>query len=177
MEVLREAYDAGHRVFGENYVQELLEKAPAMPPDVAWHFIGHLQSNKAKALLTAVPNLTCVETVDSVKLATLLNKAWEAAAPASRPRLDVFVQVRRPRRSPSRAASVQRGGASSSPRRAHAQVNTSGEESKYGVEPGDAVSLARVCTMDALPLTRIGRFKWSQIRLANSPDQMSSQRS
>ena len=47
VEALREAYDAGQRVFGENYVQELLDKAPQMPADVAWHFIGHLQTNKA----------------------------------------------------------------------------------------------------------------------------------
>jgi hypothetical protein len=40
---LQEAYDAGQRAFGENYVQELLDKAPAMPADVQWHFIGHLQ--------------------------------------------------------------------------------------------------------------------------------------
>lgn len=40
---VQEAYDAGQRVFGENYVQELVEKAPQLPQDIAWHFIGHLQ--------------------------------------------------------------------------------------------------------------------------------------
>ena len=136
VEALREAYDAGQRDFGENYVQarsgaaertqpailthafalqELLEKAPQMPRDVRWRFIGHLQSNKAKALCAAVPGLVAVETVDSAKLATLLDAAWapQAAAQAAR-RLDVYVQV-----------------------------NTSGEETKYGVEPGDATALAR----------------------------------
>jgi hypothetical protein len=51
VEALREAYEAGQRVFGENYVQEMLDKAPAMPSDVRWHFIGHLQSNKVKAIV------------------------------------------------------------------------------------------------------------------------------
>ena len=45
---LMEAYDAGQRIFGENYVQELVEKKEQMPNDIQWHFIGHLQSNKIK---------------------------------------------------------------------------------------------------------------------------------
>ncbi len=52
--LLREAYDAGQREFGENYVQELVEKAPTLPDDMQWRFIGKLQSNKAKALVRAV---------------------------------------------------------------------------------------------------------------------------
>lgn len=103
---LQEAYDAGQRDFGENYVQELLEKAPILPSDIRWHFIGHLQSNKAKALIEGVPSLAMVETVDTEKLASKLNTAVEGAG---RSRLPVFVQV-----------------------------NTSGEESKYGIEPGEA---------------------------------------
>ena len=50
-EAVAEAYAAGQRHFGENYVQELLDKAPALPSDIAWHFIGQLQSNKARAVL------------------------------------------------------------------------------------------------------------------------------
>ncbi len=42
------AYDCGHRVFGENYVQELLDKAPQLPADIRWHFIGNLQTNKVE---------------------------------------------------------------------------------------------------------------------------------
>ena len=57
-------YDAGHKIFGENYVQEILEKAPKLPNDISWHFVGHIQSNKAKALVQGVPNLKVVETVD-----------------------------------------------------------------------------------------------------------------
>ncbi|KAF7121130.1 hypothetical protein RHSIM_Rhsim13G0151100 [Rhododendron simsii] len=49
--LVRQVYDAGHRCFGENYVQEILEKAPQLPEDIEWHFIGNLQSNKVKPLL------------------------------------------------------------------------------------------------------------------------------
>lgn len=109
---VQEAYDAGHRDFGENYVQELIEKAPVLPSDIRWHFIGHLQSNKVKALVEGVPSLAAVETVDSEKLATKLNAAIAAAG---RPALPVFVQV-----------------------------NTSGEESKHGLDPGaPTVALAQ----------------------------------
>ncbi|XP_037484509.1 pyridoxal phosphate homeostasis protein-like isoform X5 [Triticum dicoccoides] len=44
--LLRQLYDAGHRCFGENYVQEFVTKAPQLPEDIRWHFVGHLQSNK-----------------------------------------------------------------------------------------------------------------------------------
>jgi uncharacterized pyridoxal phosphate-containing UPF0001 family protein len=49
--MIQEVYDGGHRHFGENYVQEFLEKAPQLPADIQWHFVGHLQSNKAKVLV------------------------------------------------------------------------------------------------------------------------------
>lgn len=55
--------------------QEIVDKAPLLPADIRWHFIGHLQSNKIKALLGAVPNLTVLETVDSTKLADKLSAA------------------------------------------------------------------------------------------------------
>merc|ERR1719484_120860 len=74
-EMLMEAYERGHRSFGENYVQELVEKSKLLPADVQWHFIGHLQSNKC-GLIAQVPNLFMVETVDSQKLAEKLDKAW-----------------------------------------------------------------------------------------------------
>ena len=48
LESIQEAYDAGQRVFGENNVQELVQKAEALPKDIEWHLIGHLQSNKVK---------------------------------------------------------------------------------------------------------------------------------
>lgn len=52
--------------------QELIDKSPQMPDDVVWHFIGHLQSKKAKALVAGVPNLEVVETLDTTKLADKL---------------------------------------------------------------------------------------------------------
>jgi PLP dependent protein len=90
LEKLKEAYDVGQRCFGENYVQELVGKAPLMPEDVEWHFIGHLQKNKAKMLVGGVPNLL-VETVDTIKVANALNKACVSVG-RSTP-LGVFVQV------------------------------------------------------------------------------------
>eukprot|EP00771_Trimastix_marina_P003331 gnl/Trimastix_PCT/4572.p1 GENE.gnl/Trimastix_PCT/4572~~gnl/Trimastix_PCT/4572.p1 ORF type:complete len:246 (-),score=15.33 gnl/Trimastix_PCT/4572:39-776(-) len=83
------AYESGHRCFGENYVQELVNKANELPSDIQWHFVGHLQSNKCK-LIAGIPNLTMVETVDSVKIAQYLDKA---CAQHGRARLNVLVQV------------------------------------------------------------------------------------
>ncbi|SCU93172.1 LAME_0F02894g1_1 [Lachancea meyersii CBS 8951] len=67
-------YDHGVRSFGENYVQELVQKASILPQDIQWHFIGGLQTNKCKDL-AKVPNLFAVETVDSLKKAKKLNEA------------------------------------------------------------------------------------------------------
>ena len=86
--LIREAYDHGERHFGENYFQSLKRRAKTLPSDINWHFIGHLQSNKAKGL-AEIPNLYVVETVDSLKLAKTLNSAW---AKADR-KLKIFVQV------------------------------------------------------------------------------------
>jgi hypothetical protein len=74
IDALMEAYKAGQRAFGENYVQELIEKQPQMPQDVEWHFIGHLQSNKAKNI---APFVSYVHAVDSEKLLIELNKQAE----------------------------------------------------------------------------------------------------
>eukprot|EP01084_Bolivina_argentea_P126195 223479_1 len=71
--LIQELYDAGHRHFGENYVQELRKKALELPKDIEWHFIGHLQTNKCKDILS-IPNIALIETVDSEKLAKELNK-------------------------------------------------------------------------------------------------------
>ena len=62
---LMEAYDAGQRIFGESHVQELQGKVAAMPADVEWHFIGHLQTNKVKYL---APYVSMIHAVDSMKL-------------------------------------------------------------------------------------------------------------
>lgn len=61
-EMIRQAYDAGQRCFGESRVQELLAKEPILPDDIKWHFIGHLQTNKVKML---VGHADLIESVDS----------------------------------------------------------------------------------------------------------------
>ncbi|GER48154.1 proline synthetase associated protein [Striga asiatica] len=88
--LLRQVYDSGHRCFGENYVQEIVEKAPQLPEDIEWHFIGNLQSNKVKTLLSGVPNLAMVHTVDDEKIANHLNRA---IVNIGRKPLKVLVQV------------------------------------------------------------------------------------
>ena len=112
---IKEAYANGQRIFGENYVQELEEKAKSIEEsDIVWHFIGGLQSNKASKLLKNVlpHGKLVVETVGSAKVANKLNNAmanFDFAVP-----LDVFVQV-----------------------------NTSDEESKNGVSVEEAVTLCK----------------------------------
>ncbi len=71
VEALREAYDAGQRIFGESRVQELLAKEPQMSADVRWHFIGHLQTNKVKQL---VGHVAMIESVDSERLLDLIDE-------------------------------------------------------------------------------------------------------
>ena len=76
---VREAFDAGQRVFGENYVQEAIAKMDAVPAEAVWHMVGRLQSNKAKA---AVARFRAVQTVDSPRLARALERhAAEAGKP------------------------------------------------------------------------------------------------
>lgn len=81
------------RLFGENYAKELIEKSPQLPQDIEWHFIGHLQSNKCKALLKAVPNLAMIESVDSLKLAQELQKACVTTQRTKDKPLRILVQV------------------------------------------------------------------------------------
>ncbi|XP_004513878.1 uncharacterized protein [Cicer arietinum] len=88
--MIRQLYDAGHRCFGENYVQEIIDKAPQLPQDIQWHFIGHLQSNKVKTLLGGVPNLAMVEGVDNQKVANHLDRM---VSTLGRNPLRVLVQV------------------------------------------------------------------------------------
>lgn len=86
VEELQEAYAAGQRLFGENRAQELIAKAPLMPDDVRWHFIGHLQKNKVRAIM---PYVSVIESVDSVKLLQLIEKE---AARINR-KVDVLLQI------------------------------------------------------------------------------------
>ncbi|WP_299700012.1 YggS family pyridoxal phosphate-dependent enzyme [uncultured Pontibacter sp.] len=73
-EKIMEAYNAGHRLFGENKVQELLEKREQLPHDIAWHLIGHLQTNKVKQIAQFIDT---IQSVDSLKLLAEINKRAE----------------------------------------------------------------------------------------------------
>ena len=110
------AYEGGQRHFGENYVQELVDKAgdPSLETacDIRWHFIGHLQRNKCNSLVSA-PGLWMVETLDSERLATALDTSWRKKYPTEK-RLRVCVQV-----------------------------NTSGEDTKFGCQPDDVAQLVQ----------------------------------
>jgi len=125
-ELLQEAYDAGQRYFGENYVQELCGKVSELPTDIQWHFIGPLQSNKANLLVKTVglDQLSCVETVASLKLAKKLNKAV----------VDLDT---------SKCLGI------------YIQINTSGEESKSGVLPGEEMKDLTKSIMEDCPQLKI----------------------
>jgi pyridoxal phosphate enzyme (YggS family) len=73
-EEVLEAYNAGQRVFGENMVQELVEKHEQLPKDIEWHLIGHLQTNKVKYI---APFISMIQSVDSLKLLQEINKHAE----------------------------------------------------------------------------------------------------
>ncbi|CAF9932584.1 hypothetical protein IMSHALPRED_008932 [Imshaugia aleurites] len=107
-----------HLHFGENYQQELLQKAVLLPREIRWHFIGALQTNKCRPLAEQVPNLWCVESVDTGKKADQLEKGRAALCEREKTYEGV-------------------------PLRVFVQVNTSGEEEKSGVEPEGAVELCR----------------------------------
>jgi pyridoxal phosphate enzyme (YggS family) len=74
VEEVQEAYDAGQRLFGENMVQELVEKQEHLPKDIQWHIIGHLQTNKVKYI---APFISMIQSVDSLKLLQEINKHAE----------------------------------------------------------------------------------------------------
>lgn len=86
VEEIRALHDLGQRDFGENYVQELIEKQAALPSDIRWHFIGHLQSNKVKFL---IPFVHLIQGVDSIKLLKEISKQAEKMAR----RVNVLLQV------------------------------------------------------------------------------------
>jgi len=71
VEDIQVLYDAGHRDFGENYVQELVQKQAVLPKDIRWHFIGHLQTNKVKMI---APFVHLIHGVDSIKLLEVIDK-------------------------------------------------------------------------------------------------------
>ncbi|MCX6291760.1 MAG: YggS family pyridoxal phosphate-dependent enzyme [Bacteroidetes bacterium] len=71
VEEIMAVYNSGHKIFGENYVQELVEKHEQLPKDIQWHFIGHLQSNKVKLI---APFVSLIHSVDSFKLLKEIDK-------------------------------------------------------------------------------------------------------
>lgn len=125
--------------FGENYAQELGQKAELLPRSVRWHFIGGLQSTHCKPL-ARIPNLFAVSSVDTPKKARLLNRSrgeFLASADAA------------PATAPEGAWGGRIG--------VHVQVNTSGEEAKSGCAPGrDAVELCRLVLAECPHLRLLG---------------------
>ncbi|PSR77765.1 hypothetical protein BD289DRAFT_456551 [Coniella lustricola] len=121
-----------HTHFGENYAQELTQKAALLPSSIQWHFIGGLQTTHCKTL-AKIPNLFVVSSIDSIKKASRLNKSrgeflHEASSTSS---------------SSSSSSSATINGENKIIN-VHIQVNTSGEESKSGCSPGtEVVDLAR----------------------------------
>lgn len=70
-EIIMQAYNSGHKIFGENKAQELIQKQEILPNDIEWHFIGHLQTNKAKYL---APFVSMIHGIDSFKILKTVNK-------------------------------------------------------------------------------------------------------
>ncbi|KAJ6140524.1 hypothetical protein N7470_010320 [Penicillium chermesinum] len=118
---------ASQQHFGENYLQELLEKSRLLPKTIKWHFIGGLQSNKCVNLARDVHALWAVESVDSEKKATLLNKGWGD-------------------RKPEVMGEREESDAEADKLRIYVQVNTSGEENKAGIDPAAAPALSKATT-------------------------------
>lgn len=88
IEAIKSLYDLGQRDFGENYLDELVDKSKNLPNDINWHFIGHLQSKKVKRLLS-INNLKSIQTVDSLKIANEINKHCELQSR----KLDIYIQI------------------------------------------------------------------------------------
>ncbi len=86
VETILQVYNAGHKIFGENKVQELVAKYEQLPKDIEWHMIGHLQTNKVKYI---VPFIAMIHSVDSLKLIQEINKR---AAKVNRV-IDCLVQI------------------------------------------------------------------------------------
>ncbi|CAF1376097.1 unnamed protein product [Adineta steineri] len=94
VEDIIELYHAGQRYFGENYVEELETKSNhklirSECPDIRWHFVGHLQRKKVPRIITRVPNLDCIQTVDSVDLANRLNLILKKQSQ----KLNILIQI------------------------------------------------------------------------------------
>ncbi|KAI1506244.1 hypothetical protein F5X99DRAFT_128091 [Biscogniauxia marginata] len=124
--------------FGENYAQELSQKAGLLPRSIQWHFIGGLQSGHCKTL-AKIPNLFCVSSVDTAKKAQLLDKHRGEF-------LSSLSLSQSQSQSPTPSSPSSPSPSQPPPKlNIHIQINTSGEPSKSGCAPGpDAVSLCRL---------------------------------
>lgn len=87
-ETVKEAYDAGQRIFGENRVQELVAKQPALPGDVEWHFIGTLQTNKVRCI---APFVAMIQSVDSLRLVREIDRQAERCGRTIRILIEVHI--------------------------------------------------------------------------------------
>lgn len=87
-EAIREAYDAGQRIFGESRVQELLQKIPQLPGDIRWHMIGHLQTNKVRQI---IGRTALIESVDSLRLLDAIDAESLRAGTVTRVLLEVRI--------------------------------------------------------------------------------------
>jgi PLP dependent protein len=74
---IMEAYIAGQRIFGENKVQELVSKQALLPSDIEWHFVGHLQTNTVKQIISFI---STIQSIDSLKLIRIVNKEAQAVS-------------------------------------------------------------------------------------------------
>ncbi|MDE7345459.1 MAG: YggS family pyridoxal phosphate-dependent enzyme [Muribaculaceae bacterium] len=87
-EAVREAYEAGQRIFGESRVQELLAKVGELPSDIQWHFIGHLQTNKVRSL---IGKTSLIESVDSERLLELIDRESDRVGVVTRVLMQIHV--------------------------------------------------------------------------------------
>lgn len=137
-----------HLHFGENYAQELTQKASLLPRSIHWHFIGGLQSTHCKSL-ARIPNLFAVSSIDTPKKAQLLNKArgeFLASNPAPAATTTTTSPANQDDPSPPSDGTIG----------VHVQVNTSGEESKSGCAPGEeTISLCRLVASPECPHLRL----------------------
>ena len=119
VEDIFEAYNAGHKCFGENKAQELLAKKDFLPADIEWHFIGHLQTNKVKFI---VPFVSMIQSVDSVKLMTVINNEAAKAGKVVNCLLQLYIAE---------------------------------EETKYGFDMDELISLIESKALDSMTSIRI----------------------
>jgi pyridoxal phosphate enzyme (YggS family) len=127
-------HPTSHTHFGENYSNELLEKASLLPSSINWHFIGALQTNKCRPLAESIPNLFSVSSVDTAKKADALEKG----------RQNLLADAEKAKEVGDKKLRVL------------VQINTSGESEKSGVEPGDAAVELCKHIRDSCPHLELG---------------------